>query len=93
MRHAIENHNPPQPSICVPPTEVKLERFAPVSEADVHEIILSSSNASCQLDPSPTLLLKKCVDVLVPTITKLINSPLESGCVPDTWKIACGCCT
>ncbi|CAB4021220.1 Hypothetical predicted protein [Paramuricea clavata] len=49
---------------------------------------MSSSNASCRLDPFPTWLVKKCVDQLAPLITKMINSSLESGTVPENWKVA-----
>ncbi|KXJ18896.1 putative RNA-directed DNA polymerase from transposon X-element [Exaiptasia diaphana] len=58
------------------------------SEADVRDIISSSSNASCQLDPIPTWLLKKCIDVLAPIITRMINLSLVSGSVPENWKVA-----
>ena len=54
----------------------------------VREIILSSSNATCQLDPIPTWLVKKCVDTLAPIITKMINFSLDSGYIPDDWKNA-----
>lgn len=43
---------------------------------------MSSSNASCQLDPIPTSLVKNCSDVLVPDVTKCIISV-----VPDKWKV------
>ena len=65
-----------------------LTQFSPVSETQVRNLILASSNSSCQLDPTPTWLLKKCVNVLAPIIIRMINSSLVSGCVPDSWKIA-----
>ena len=37
------------------------------------DIIMGSSNASCQLDPIPTWLLKLCGSELIPVITKMIN--------------------
>jgi hypothetical protein len=40
--------------------EVKFESFSPVSDDVVSNIIMSSSNTSCQLDPIPTWLLKSC---------------------------------
>jgi len=52
-----------------------LEIFPSASEVDVKEIITKS----CNLDPLPTCLLKKCVDQLLPLITGIINrSVVES---------------
>ena len=34
---------------------------------------------SCLLDPVPTFLLKDCVDILLPSITKLVNLSLFEG--------------
>ena len=45
-----------------------LEMFRPVSEVEVKEIIIKAPNKSCDLDPLPTWLLKKCVDQLLPLI-------------------------
>lgn len=45
-------------------------------------------NASSQLDPLPTSLLKKCADVLTTIITTLINSSPQEGRVPARWKVA-----
>jgi len=39
-----------------------LEIFRPTSEVEVKEIIVKSPNKSCDLDPLPSWLLKKCVD-------------------------------
>ena len=44
-------------------------------------------NASSQLDPLPTYLLKECADVLTPITTTLINSSLQEGRVPARWKV------
>ena len=38
------------------------------------DIIMGSSNASCQLDPIPTWLLKLCGSELIPLITKMLPS-------------------
>ena len=68
--------------------EVLLKSFSPVSQDDIRGVILKASNASCQLDPIPTYLLKDCCDVLCPIITKMINMSLEKGIVPENWKLA-----
>ena len=51
-------------------------------------LIANSRSTSCCLDPIPTHLLKSCSDSLIPVITNIINSSLESGIFPDCWKEA-----
>ena len=40
---------------------------------------------SCLLDPRQTFLLKDCLDILLPSITKLINIFLSEGFFADTF--------
>ena len=40
------------------------------------------------LDPWPTFLLKECLDILLPSITKLVNCSLTEGAVPAGFKKA-----
>ena len=88
IRNDIDNITiDPQPVEYRRP-EVKLESFTPVSDQEVHDIIMQSSNASCELDPIPTWLVKLCSNELTPILTKIINLSLEEGHVPDAWKIA-----
>ena len=80
--------------VVVPPTveyrlpDVKLETLRPLSEEEVYNIIIKSSNATCSLDPIPTWLLKLCACELTPVIMKMINLSLSEGHVPDSWKVA-----
>ena len=39
-------------------------------------------------DPIPTTLVVKCIDVLLPALTKMVNISLESGHFPSAWKEA-----
>ena len=39
------------------------------------------------LDPIPTLLLIECTSELIPFITKIVNLSIESGEIPDAFKI------
>ena len=73
--------NPPSP----PPS---LTSFASVTQQEVHAAILSSSNASCCLDPIPTYLLKSCLDALLLPITNIINLSLADGIFPSSFKSA-----
>ena len=49
---------------------------------------MKSSSTSCSLDTIPTWLLKKCLDELLPIITKIINKSFQSGQFPDVLKSA-----
>lgn len=53
---------------------------------DVRSVIRSSRTKSCMLDPIPTVLVKKCIDVLVCPITAIINSSLMTGVFPTQFK-------
>ena len=70
----------------IPPT--RIEAFELLAEDDVRVLIANSRSTSCCLDPIPTHLLKSCSDSLIPVITNIINSSLESGIFPDCWKEA-----
>ena len=65
-----------------------LFKFSSLSQEEVHDLVRASSKKSCGLDPIPTKLLLDCLDVLLPTITKMINYSLEYGDFSSAWKIA-----
>ena len=73
------------PPMCTPPN---LPRFTDVSENKVLKIIKKSTSKSCLLDPVPTFLLKDCVEILLPSITKLVNLSLAEGVFPQKFKKA-----
>ena len=62
--------------------------FKPVTEDEVSKCINESPTKSCPLDPIPTFLLKDCLDILLPSITKLVNYSLIEGSFPSTFKKA-----
>ena len=41
---------------------------------------------SCELDPIPTTLLYENLDILLPTVTNIINTSLTTGIVPRDLK-------
>ena len=47
---------------------------------------MSAPSKSCSMDPLPTCLLKKGIDVLLPCITSIINRSLEVREFPATFK-------
>ncbi len=70
------------------PCDVSLSCFNPLSEDAIRKLILKSPTKSCSLDPIPSTLLKKCLDVLLPIITAIVNLSLSSGVFPDVYKLA-----
>ena len=72
-----------------PPSDPpKIIVFRQVSEEAVDKMIKMSTSKSCLLDPLPTFLIKECIDILLPSLTKLVNCSLMEGCVPDAFKSA-----
>ena len=53
--------------------------FKQVSQEEIRKIIMKSSSKSCLLDPWPTFLVKECIDILLPSITRLVNCSLSEG--------------
>ena len=62
--------------------------FESVTDVFVLKIINSASAKSCELDPIPTTLLYENRDILLPTITNIINTSLTTGIVPPDLKTA-----
>ena len=70
------------------PVHPKLIVFTQVTHDEIGKIISKSPIKSCLLDPLPTFLIKECIDILLPSITKLVNCSLCEGVVPDGFKKA-----
>ena len=65
-----------------------LFKFDDASPDNIAKVIKNSPTKSCLLDPWPTFLVKDCLDILLPSITKLVNCSLLEGAVPDGFKSA-----
>ena len=78
------SHNFPEPTHV----ENIMNQFKPTTTSEVRSIILKSTNASCDLDPIPTRLLKHYIDYLIVHITAIINLPMQDGVVPHDFKQA-----
>ena len=70
---------------------ILFDSFIPLTESQVKQLVVNSSQGSCALDPMPTNLVGECLDVLLPVLTKIINSSLLSGTFPIDWKEALIC--
>ena len=77
-----------EPSVSVNPvpSQASFLEFAPVTESYICNLLKKSPAKSCQLDPVPTRILKQDLDLLVPTITKIIITSLTEGVVPSALK-------
>ena len=64
-----------------------MTEFNILTEEDVITFIKNSSLKSCPLDPMPWRLVSECSSLL-PVLTKIINSSLQNGHFPKTWKDA-----
>jgi len=78
----------PSPHSCPPSVPPSLLSFKLATTNEIRNIILSSSDATCELDPIPTKLLKSCLDVLIQPITKIVNLALSEGIFPSLYKNA-----
>ena len=78
----------PDPFSFPPTPPTKLLNFLPATLSEVRQLIFSSSNKQCPLDPLPTFLIKQCFDELGPIITKLVNLSLVEGIFPSSFKSA-----
>ena len=81
----IQTHNEPVQETMSP---TSLHHLEPTTEDEVRKIIMSSSSTTCASDPIPTSLLKDCIEILLPTITHIINCSLAEAEVPDSFKLA-----
>ena len=62
--------------------------FKPVTTEHLLSILAKCAPKSCDLDPMPTSLLLDCLDVLLPSMTDIINDSLVSGVFPSFYKSA-----
>lgn len=77
----LDNTNKPQSSVI-------FTQFTPASTDEIRNIIMTSPNKTCGLDPAPTWLVKKCIHELLPIITQIINCSMAAGCFPHQFKTA-----
>ena len=66
----------------------KLETFSPASEDEIRKLIMSSPSKHCHVDPIPICILKEHIDILLPTIIRIVNLPLTTSTFPSQSKSA-----
>ena len=57
---------------CCVDLKDQLSEFDTITEENVRNIVMNMS-ASCQLDPQPTWLLKKCLSYNLNSVTRIVN--------------------
>ena len=62
--------------------------FEPVSGNTVHQFVQNSDPKTCKLDLIPTSLLMERLDIVLPTITHIVNDSLNSGIFSQNHKSA-----
>ena len=63
-----------------------LGQFKSLSLVEVKELLKKSKTKSCDMDPIPTSILKKCLETLGGQITSIINSSLSQSHFPSILK-------
>ena len=59
-----------------------------ITKEELKKVIISGNSKCCHLDPIPTTLLKECIDLLLPTLTSIVNGSLTGGEFPSALKFA-----
>ena len=67
---------------------IKFCEFEPVTADELSNLIGASSLKSCALDPIPASVLKGCLDLLLPFVTKIVNFSLNHGMMAKDMKEA-----
>ena len=65
-----------------------LSEFSPATTVATCRLVQTCPSKQCRLDPLPTSLLKANINVIAPTLTRIINMSLECATVPTDVKNA-----
>ena len=69
-------------------SSTKFSTFAEIKLDDIRELAATLLSKSCVLDPLPSSIIKQCTDLLLSTITNIVNISLREGCKPTCLKSA-----
>ena len=67
-------------------TEHRFDTFQTLNEEEVLRIINKSATKSCELDALPAHLLKQHKDIVLQSITSIVNALLQSSTMPTNMK-------
>ena len=72
--------------------DIKLLReFQTLTEQDVSKIIGKMASKSCEIDPTPTTILKKVLLSVIGHISSIVNNSITTGIFAQSWKTAIAC--
>ena len=66
----------------------KFSTFTEMKIDEIGKLATKLFSKSCVLDPLPPVIIKQCIDLLLPTITNIVNLSLRDGCMPTCLKSA-----
>ena len=66
----------------------KFSTFTEMKIDEIGKLATELFSKSCVLDPLPPVIIKQCIDLLLPTITNIVNLSLRDGCMPKCLKSA-----
>ena len=72
-------------------TKHRFDTFQTVIDEEVLRIINKPATNLCELDALPMHLLKQHKDTVLPSITSIVNAPLQSSTMPANMKSALVC--
>ena len=67
-------------------TNHRFNEFETIDKNTVLKLTKESKTKSCELDPTPTALMKQYTEVLVPSVHHMITTSLSHGCFTDNLK-------
>ena len=74
-------HSGTEKDVHPPSHSLKITTFTEVSEGAIDKIIKNSHMKSCLMDPWPTFIVKEYSNILLPSVTQLVNCSLMESCV------------
>lgn len=88
LRIVYTHHPTPETESNQHPNNVseRLDTFILASQKEVRKLVKELKTKSCELDPIPTWLLNSCLNELLPMLTKIFNTFLETAHVPQPLK-------
>jgi hypothetical protein len=67
---------------------IQLSQFSLITDEQLLKLIKTSKKRTSSVDPIPTTLFLKCLDILLPIVKMIINGSLATGTVPSPLKKA-----
>ena len=67
-------------------TNHRFNEFETIDDNTILKLLKESETKSCELDPTPTTVLKQYTEVLVPSVHCIITTSLSHGCFTDNLK-------